>query len=76
MVLEQYLVAYLAKDSVLTSWHGDKLGTYRILSTWRTPRSSVSDTMSSVECFVNGVRYVGRSAGVGMVICAKRSPRQ
>jgi len=76
IVSEQFITAYLGKSGSLTDWHGKQIGTYRILSTWRTPRSYVSSTMSSVECFVDGVRYVGRSAGLGMVINAKRSPRQ
>jgi hypothetical protein len=75
-VNEVFLVAYLSKNGILSDWHGLPLGTYRILSTWRTPRSFVSSTMNSVECFVHGVRYVGRSCGVGMVIRAKRSPKQ
>lgn len=76
VVHEQFITAYLGRDGVLTDWHGEQLGSYRVLSTWRTPRSFVSSTMSSVECFVAGVRYVGRSAGIGMCINAKRSTRQ
>lgn len=76
VVTDRFITAYLGKNGVLTDWHGEAIGTYRILSTWYTLRSHISSTMNSVECFVNGVRYVGRSAGVGMYINAKRSPRQ
>lgn len=76
IISEQFIIAYLGKSSILTDWHGSPIGQYRILSTWKTPRSYISSTMHSVECFVNGVRYVGRSAGEGMSIRAKLSPRQ
>lgn len=75
VVTDKFIVAYLGKDGILTNWHGKQLGTYRILSSWNI-RSYISNTMSSVECFVDGVRYVGRSAGLNMSIRAKRSPRQ
>lgn len=66
----------IERSGVLNDWHGNQIGTCRVLSTWRTPRSYVSSTMSSIECFVNGVRYVGRGAGDGMLLRAKRSTRQ
>jgi hypothetical protein len=76
VVTDQWLIAYPKKHGILGDWHGNAIGTYRILSTWRTPRSFISSTMSSIECFVFGVRYVGRGAGVGMILRAKRSTRQ
>jgi hypothetical protein len=66
------IVAYLGAAGVLTDWHGRPLGTYRITSTWRTPRSFVSSTMSQVVADVDGFQYTGRSAGVGMVFCGRR----
>lgn len=69
------IVAYPGKDSVLNDWHGRQIGTYRVLSTWKTPRSFYSSTMSSIEAFVDGVRYVGRGAGVGIIFRGKRSPQ-
>ncbi len=59
-------LGYLGKNGILTDWHGTPIGTYRIVATWRTPRSYVSNTMSQVEARINGVLYTGRSAGVGM----------
>jgi len=75
IVSEQFITAYLGKDGVLTDWHGKQIGTYRVLSSWPI-RSYLTDRMYSVECFVNGTRYVGRGCGVGMSVNAKRSSRQ
>lgn len=77
VVTDKFMTAYLSNDSdgILTDWHGKVIGSYRILSSWRI-HSWISDRMYSVECFVNGVRYVGRNCGKGMAINAKRSPRQ
>ena len=73
MVTPDFIVAYLGKDGVLTDWHGERLGTYRIVSTWKTPRSYVSSSMSQVIATVDGVSYTGRSAGVGMVYKGRRT---
>jgi hypothetical protein len=73
VVTDSHITAYLGKDGVLTDWHGEKLGTYRIVSTWSTPRSYVSSSMHAVHATVNGVVYKGRSAGVGMSFNGKRS---
>jgi hypothetical protein len=75
VVTDKFITAYLGKDGILTDWHGKEIGVYRILSSWPI-RSYISNRMYSVECFVYGVRYVGRGCGVGMSINAKRSPRQ
>ena len=76
VVTDDYVIGYPDNNGVLSDWHGEYIGTYRILSSWRTPRSFVSDKMYSIECFVNHVRYVGRGAGKGMILRAKRSPKQ
>lgn len=75
IVTNKFITAYLGKGSILSDWHGKQIGTYTILSSWPI-HSYVTNRMYSVECFVNGVRYIGRSAGVGMSINAKRSSRQ
>lgn len=67
IVTKGRITAYLGKNGVLTDWHGNALGTYRIVSTWKTPRSFVSSTMHQVHAKVDGQTYTGRSAGVGMV---------
>jgi hypothetical protein len=70
-VSDTHIVAYLGKDNVLTDWHGNPLGTYRIVSTWKTPRSYVSGTMHAVHARIDGYTYKGRSAGVGMSFSGK-----
>lgn len=65
---ETHLVAYLGKDGKLTRWDGEVIGTYRIVATWRTPRSFVSSTMNQVEArLADGSKWTGRSAGEGMI---------
>lgn len=68
-----FVVAYLGADGQLTDWHGKAIGTYRITSTWRTPRSYVSSTMHQVRAVVDGLTYTGRSAGHGMIYRGKRT---
>jgi hypothetical protein len=70
-ITDDHCIAYLGKDGVLTDWHGRPLGTYKIISTWRTPRSYVSTTMHAVHATANGKLYKGRSAGVGMSFSGK-----
>lgn len=75
VVTEQWLITYPAANGILKDWHGHPLGTWRVLSSWRV-RSYIGDQMHSIECRVNGVRYVGRGFGEGMSLRAKRSTRQ
>lgn len=75
VVTEQYLIAYPGANGVLNDWHGKPLGTWRVLSSWPV-RSWIGSRMYSIECYVEGVRYVGRGFGKGMSLRAKRSPRQ
>lgn len=70
-ITEKYLVAYLGKAGVLTDWHGNEIGTYRIISTWKTPRSFLSSSMSAVHARVDGRLYKGRSAGEGMIFSGR-----
>jgi len=65
-----YVIGYLADNGVLTSWHGKKIGTYHITSTWPI-RSFMSTTISQVEATVNSVTYTGRSCGIGMIYRGK-----
>jgi hypothetical protein len=66
------IAAYLGKNGQLTKWDGTVIGTYRVTSTWRTPRSYVSSTQSQVYAIVNGRKYTGRSAGEGMLFRGKQ----
>ena len=67
-----FCIGYLGKNDVLTDWHGKQIGTYKITSSWKTPRSYVSSTMNQVEAVVDGITYTGRSAGIGMYFKGKR----
>jgi hypothetical protein len=67
-----FIIAYPCANGVLGDFHGNPIGTWRAVSTWRTPRSFYSGTMSQIEAVVNGVRYTGRGAGEGMVYKGKR----
>ena len=75
VVTPDWLVAYPGDAGVLSDWHGKPLGTWRVLSSWRV-NSWIGSTMYSIECFVDGVRYVGRGFGKGVSLRAKRSPIQ
>jgi len=72
VVTPDAIVAYLGPARVLTDWHAQRIGTYRIVSSWTTPRSTVSERMHQVEAVVDGVTYTGRSAGLGMIFKGKR----
>ena len=71
VVTDEYAVGYLAERDghlVITSWDGTTvLGTAVITSTWRTPRSFVSSSMSQVVATIDGARYTGRCAGLSML---------
>ena len=69
---EEYAVGYLDENNVLTNWHGEKIGTYRITSTWKTPRSYLSDVMCQVYATIRGMTFTGRSGGIGLLFKGKR----
>lgn len=72
IVTPDFAIGYLGEKGILTDWHGRALGTFRYVSTWRTPRSYISSTMSQVEAVIDGITYTGRSAGKGMIWKGKR----
>ena len=61
-----FCLAYLGKDGQLTDWHGNTIGTYRIVSSWPI-RSWQSDRMFAVHAKIDGITYKGRSLGEGMI---------
>ena len=75
VVTPDILIAYPQENGQLGDWHGTVIGTWRVLSSWKV-NSWIGPRMYSIECRVNGVRYVGRGFGVGMSLRAKRSPIQ
>jgi hypothetical protein len=67
------VVGYVKGDK-LVSWDGKvTLGTIRVVSTWRTPRSWVSSKMSSYRAVVGGKSYHGRGCGDGFLLKLKKS---
>jgi len=70
-VSQSHIVAYPGANGILNDWHGKPLGTWRIVATWKTPRSWFSSTMHQIEATVNGIRYTGRGAGEGMIFKGK-----
>ncbi len=76
VITPERLIAYPRANGVLGDRHGNPIGTWRVVSTWRTPRSFVSSTMRQIETTVNGVLYTGRGAGVSMIYKGKRKARQ
>ena len=76
VVTEQFIVVYPRSDGKVCDWHGNVLGEAFALSSWRLPHSFMAARMYSFAVYVNGVRYVGRGAGNGMILRAKRSTWQ
>jgi hypothetical protein len=76
VVIPETIVAYVGKivdgRRELTDWHGNKIGTIRLASSWATPRSYVSSCMYQAYATVNGVQYTGRTVGEGMAFKGKR----
>ena len=52
------LIGYLGGNGVMTDWHGEAIGTYRITASWATPRSWVSSRMH--QSAGKGMEYTGR----------------
>jgi hypothetical protein len=75
-VTDDHCIAYLGEGGTLRSWHGKIIGSYRVLSSWKTPNSYVSSRMCQVEATVNGIVYTGRSAGQGMIFKGRRKAGQ
>lgn len=76
VVTENRLIAYPAENEVLKDWHGNAIGTYRVLSTrpavFFGHQSWMGSTYYFMRATVNGIRYSLRGFGVGMVASGKR----
>ena len=53
---------------LLTTFESKVLCPIHRLSTWKTPRSWISGTMSSWRCEYLGRKWLGRSGGAGLLI--------
>ena len=60
----------------LTDWHGKRIGTIRLTTSWRTPNSYVGSRMYQAYATVNGVHYTGRTRGENMCFVGKQCAKQ
>lgn len=56
----------------VTTWHGHALGTYRVVSMWKTS-GWVSGRMVAVRALIDGKAYHGRGSGSGCCITLRAS---
>ena len=71
IVTPEFITAYPKENGILGDWHGKPIGTWRAVSTWKTPLSYLCSTISQIEAVVDGIKYTGRGAGVGMIYKGK-----
>lgn len=62
-----------AQTYPVTVWTGLPIGYATCGSTWRTPGSYVSSTMSQFYATIGGREYTGRGAGEGMAIVLRET---
>lgn len=78
-VSPDYLIAYPGKDGVLTDWHGNRIGTYTVLSSRPAVffgyRSWIGSQFYFMRANVNGSVYSLRGFGIGYVAKGKRIKR-
>lgn len=55
----------------VTSWKGEPLGTFEVISAWPTPGNWESSWMYAVRISAGGREYHGRTRGPGMVVMGK-----
>lgn len=75
VVTDSSAIVYTKSGGILTDWHGNRLGTFRVTSSWRTPRSWVSSHSYAVEARLDafpGVRFIGRTQSTDGMICRLR----
>ena len=70
-VSETHIIAYPGKNGVLNDWHGNAIGTWKSVRSWKV-RSYVGTTMHQIEATVKNTVYTGRGFGEGMIYKGKR----
>lgn len=70
------IVVGYPKGGALLTWDGQPMGSCKVVSGWRTPRSHMSSHMYSYRAVVDGVRYHGRGMGDGMLLTLRRCKGQ
>lgn len=75
-VSDSHIIAYPAECGILNDWHGNKIGTYRVISRRLAIFFGRPSWQGSHYYFmrarVNGVTYSLRGFGVGMIATGKR----
>jgi hypothetical protein len=76
VVTNDYLIAYPGEDGVLTDWHGNTIGAYRVVSSkpavFFGQHSWQGSRYYFMRAVVNGSTYALRGFGVGMIARGKR----
>lgn len=77
IVTPEYLIAYPAKNGVLSDWHGNPIGTYSIIgardATFFGHRSWQGSTYYYMRAHLpDGSTYSIRGFGIGMIARGKR----
>lgn len=72
VVTDEYLIAYPDKDGVLKDWHGNVIGTYRVISSRKAVFFGIGDKYFYMRAQVGGREYSIRGFGDGMVAMGKR----
>jgi hypothetical protein len=69
------IISCYPKGATATNWNGQVINGLRltVTSSWRTPRSFMSDRMFAYSATYKGTRYHGRGAGDGMLLNLRRS---
>ena len=78
-VVDEYaIVGYFGSTGdTFTDWQGNTIGHYVILSTWKTPRSWLSDRqVSALVTLRDGRKYIVRGGGNGMLARGRRASCQ
>lgn len=70
-VSDTHLVAYPGADGVLNDWHGNPIGTWRAVSSWRVD-SYIGTRMYAMRASVDGATYHGRGFGKGCILRGRR----
>lgn len=64
----EWAMGYMSADMTrVTNWHGAELGTARVVTSWPTTGSFLSDRQYQVEARIDGAAYTGRTAGALML---------
>lgn len=75
VVTPDYVIAYPDKGGVLRTWHGQIIGSWRSVSSWRV-HSFIGERMHQIEATAEFdgkvVTYTGRGFGAGMIYKGKR----